>query len=78
MQPLGHLYRKDESVFIEFEPVDADYAVVPVCRAERMAMLDDVEIIAVPYDAVVSCACSVLRVTFQYGSDSFERTIRGV
>ena len=78
VQPLGHLYRKDEAVFIEFETVDADYAVVPVCRTEWMAVVDDVEIIAAPHDAVMSCACSVLRVTFQYGSDSFERTIRRV
>ena len=65
MQPLGHLYRKDEAVFIEFETVDADYTVVSVGRSERMAVVDDVEIIAAPHDAVMSCSRSVLRVAFQ-------------
>lgn len=78
VQPLGHLYRNDEAVFVKFETVDADYAVVSVGRTERVAVVDDVEIIAAPHDAVMSCSCSVLRVTFQYGPDSFERTIRGV
>ena len=51
---LRHFHRKDEAVFVKFETVNADYAVVSVSRTERMAVVDDVEIIAAPHDAVMS------------------------
>lgn len=41
MPKSGHLHRKDEAVFVKFETVDADYAVVSVGGTERMYGVSD-------------------------------------
>ncbi len=41
MPKSGHLHRKDEAVFVKFETVDADYAVVSVGGAKRMYGVSD-------------------------------------
>ena len=75
---LRHLYRNDEAVFIKFETVNADYAVVSVGGIERMAMVDNVVIVATSHDAVMSGTCSVFRVAFKNSAYSFKWTVRGV
>ena len=73
-----HLDHFDKGVIRKCLKKNGKLIVYTALESVVKKLVDDVEIIAAPHDAVMSCACSVLRVTFQYGSDSLERTIRGV